>query len=94
MTSINVAPETASEAAAFARDVAARLPMIAARPTSVDDDRTTTFVVIERFHLAIAVVTVIGSAVLLLALMVLLVDERGSRWARMLSARVLLTRVR
>jgi putative ABC transport system permease protein len=33
-------------------------------------------VVIERFHLAIAIVTVIGSAVFLLALMVMLVDER------------------
>jgi putative ABC transport system permease protein len=53
-----------------------RLPTIAARPTSAADDRTTTFIVVERFHLAIAIVTVIGSAVFLLALMVMLVDER------------------
>ena len=33
---------------------------------------------IERFHLAIAIVTVVGSAVFLLALMVMLVDERRS----------------
>ena len=40
------------------------------------NERTSTFVVIERFHLAIAIVTIIGSAVFLLALMVMLVDER------------------
>ena len=47
-----------------------------ARPTDAPDERTTTFVVLERFHLAIAIVTVGGSAVFLLALMVMLVDER------------------
>ena len=47
-----------------------------ARPTRAPDQRTSTFVVIERFHLAIAIVTVLGSAVFLLALMVMLVDER------------------
>jgi putative ABC transport system permease protein len=76
VTSINVALQAPSDAAAFARDAAARLPTIVARPTSAPDERTTTFVVIERFHLAIAVVTVVGSAVFLLALMVMLVDER------------------
>ncbi len=35
-----------------------------------------TFVVIERFHLAIALVTIIASALFLLALSVMLVDER------------------
>ena len=76
VTSINVALETPADAAAFAGDAAARLPTIVARPTAAADERTTTFVVIERFHLAIAVVTVLGSAVFLLALMVMLVDER------------------
>jgi len=76
VTSINVGLETPADAAAFARDAAARLPTIVARPTSAADERTTTFVVIERFHLAIAIVTVLGSAVFLLALMVMLVDER------------------
>jgi putative ABC transport system permease protein len=76
VTSINVALQAPADAAAFARDAAARLPTIVARPTSAADERTTTFVVIERFHLAIAVVTVVGSAVFLLALMVMLVDER------------------
>ena len=46
------------------------------RPTAAPNERTSTFVVIERFHLAIAIVTMIGSAVFLLALMVMLVDER------------------
>jgi putative ABC transport system permease protein len=76
ITSINVALEEPSEAGAFSRDVAARLPMVTARPTRAPDERTSTFIVIERFHLAIAIVTVVGSAVFLLALMVMLVDER------------------
>jgi putative ABC transport system permease protein len=76
VTTINVALQTPDDAAAFARDAAARLPTIVARPTAAPDDRTTTFIVIERFHLAIAIVTVVGSAVFLLALMVMLVDER------------------
>lgn len=76
ITSINVALANASEAADFSRDVTARLPTVTARPTTAADERTTTFAVVERFHLAIAIVTVIGSAVFLLALMVMLVDER------------------
>jgi putative ABC transport system permease protein len=76
ITAINVALEDPADASAFARDVAARLPTLTARPTDAPDERTTTFVVIERFHLAIAIVTVVGSAVFLLALMVMVVDER------------------
>jgi putative ABC transport system permease protein len=76
ITSINVRLKRPEDAAAFARDVAARVPGIVARPTRAPDHRTSTFVVIERFHLAIAIVTVLGSAVFLLALMVMLVDER------------------
>jgi FtsX-like permease family protein len=74
--SINVRLKDPADAAAFARDVSARLPGIVARPTAVPDDRNSPFVVLERFHLAIAIVTVVGSAVFLLALMVMLVDER------------------
>jgi putative ABC transport system permease protein len=73
---INVALKQSADAESFARDVAARVPGIVARPTSAPDERTGTFVVLERFHLAIAIVTVLGSAVFLLALMVMLVDER------------------
>src|SRR5215831_17618202 len=73
---INVALADPSGAEAFARDLSAQFPAVIARPTSAPNDRTSTFVVIERFHLAIAIVTMIGSAVFLLALMVMLVDER------------------
>jgi putative ABC transport system permease protein len=78
VTAINVALVDPADAEAFARDVAARLPGVTARATSAPDARTSTFVVIERFHTAIAFVTVLGSAVFLLALMVMLVDERRS----------------
>jgi len=73
---INVALLDPSRAETFARDLSARFPLVIARPTTAPNERTTTFVVIERFHLAIAIVTMIGSAVFLLALMVMLVDER------------------
>jgi ABC-type lipoprotein release transport system permease subunit len=76
VTSINVALKQPGAAAAFARDLASRVPGAVARPTSAPDERTSTFVVLERFHLAIAIVTVVGSAVFLLALMVMLVEER------------------
>lgn len=76
VTSINVALDNPADAAAFARDVVGRLPALTARPVDAPDDRTGTFLVVERFHLAIAIVTVVGSAVFLLALMVMLVDER------------------
>jgi putative ABC transport system permease protein len=74
--SINVALVDRADASSFASDLSARLPILVARPTSAADERTSTFVVIDRFHLAIAIVTVLGSAVFLLALMVMLVDER------------------
>ena len=76
ITAINVRLKHSEDADAFARDVAARVPGVVARTTRAPDHRTSTFVVIERFHLAIAIVTVLGSAVFLLALMVMLVDER------------------
>ena len=76
VSAINVALKDPTEAEAFAKEVAARVPGAVARPTSAPDSRTSTFVVLERFHLAIAIVTVVGSAVFLLALMMMLVDER------------------
>jgi putative ABC transport system permease protein len=60
----------------FAREVAARFPGTTARSTTAPNERTSTFIVIERFHRAVAIVTMIGSGLFLLALMVLLVDER------------------
>jgi len=76
ITAINVQLANPSAAADFAASVARRLPGLTARATSAPDERASTFMVLERFHLAIAIVTVIGSGAFLLALMVMLVDER------------------
>jgi putative ABC transport system permease protein len=73
---INVKLVRPAEAAVFTRDLAARVPGLLLRETSVPDESEVTFVVLERFHLAIATVTVIASSIFLLALMVMLVDER------------------
>ncbi len=67
-----------SDAEVVARDFSARFPGLYARPTAVGDDRTSPFIVLERFHLAIAIVTVVASSIFLLALMLMLVDERRS----------------
>jgi ABC-type lipoprotein release transport system permease subunit len=76
ITSINVRLADPTTASAFAEAVAQRLPGLTARATSAPDERASTFAVLDRFHLAIAIVTVIGSGAFLLALMVMLVDER------------------
>ena len=73
---INVALANADDAARFARDVNARMPGIVARPTADATGPASTFVVLERFHLAIALVTIIAATVFLLALTIMLVDER------------------
>ncbi len=54
----------------------AAVPGAVAQRTGSDERRAAPFVVLERFHLAIAIVTVIASSVFLLALMLMLVDER------------------
>ena len=76
ITGINVALADPAAAPTFASEVERRLPGLTARATAAPDDRASTFAVLERFHLAIAVVTIIGSGAFLLALMVMLVDER------------------
>jgi len=73
---INVALVDPGDARLFARDVMARVPGILARPARGASGEARTFVVLERFHLAIAVVTILASTVFLLALSVMLVDER------------------
>jgi putative ABC transport system permease protein len=73
---INVKLADPSDAAAFARDLAARAPGLLVRDLTAPDDADVTFVVLDRFHLAISLVTVIASSIFLLALMVMLVDER------------------
>ena len=74
VTAINVALADAGDATAFARALRARAPTVTVAPTTSGDDQH--FVVIERFHVAISIVTVIGSTAFLLALMVIRADER------------------
>ena len=64
---INVALVNPDEALEFARDVNARMPGVMARPASGAAGSRVTFVVLERFHLAIAAVTILAATVFLLA---------------------------
>lgn len=72
---INVALVKGEDPELFARDLNARLPGVAARP-SKGAENVTAFLVLERFHYAIALVTIAASTVFLLALTIMLVDER------------------
>lgn len=76
VSSINVALADPDDARAFARDVNARLPGALARPSRDAAGSAGPFLVLERFHLAIAVVTIVSATVFLLALTIMLVDER------------------
>ena len=73
---INVALVDPNDAEAFSRDVRARMPGIDAEPASGAAESTGPFIVLRRFHLAIAIVTIVASTVFLLALTIMLVDER------------------
>jgi putative ABC transport system permease protein len=74
--SISVKLVSPAQASAFTRELTARVPGLLVRETAAPDDADVTFVVLDRFHLAISLVTVIASSIFLLALMVMLVDER------------------
>src|SRR5688572_32369957 len=76
IASINVALVDPADATAFARDVNARMPGVIARPSSEAAGSAGPFRVLEQFHLAIALVTIIAATVFLLALTIMLVDER------------------
>jgi putative ABC transport system permease protein len=73
---INVALADADEARAFARDAVSRIPGIRVRFAAGAMREADVFVVLERFHLAIAIVTIVASTMFLLALSVMVVDER------------------
>lgn len=73
---INVALVDPADARRFSQDVNARMPGVLARPARDAAGSGSTFVVLERFHLAIAAVTILASTVFLLALTIMLVDER------------------
>jgi len=73
---INVALVDPADAGAFSRDVQARMPGVSAQPSTGAAESTGPFLVLRRFHLAIAIVTIVASTVFLLALTIMLVDER------------------
>jgi putative ABC transport system permease protein len=73
---VNVALVDPRQAPTFARELAARMPGLLIRPAVPSAKDAEPFVVLDRFHLAIALVTVFASSMFLLALMVMLVDER------------------
>ena len=73
VSAINIRLADPAGARDFARALSQRLPGLVAAPTASDAE---TFVVLERFHLAIAIVTVLGGTAFLLALMVMRADER------------------
>jgi len=76
VSAINVTLPNASAAGgtSFQRSLSARTPFIYV--SSTRESGSNTFVVIDRFHTAIAIVTVIGSTAFLLALMVIRAEER------------------
>src|SRR5262245_6317146 len=76
VSSINVALTDPRDAEAFSRDVNARMPGVLARPSGEAAGSAGPFKVLERFHLAIAIVTIVAATVFLLALTIMLVDER------------------
>jgi len=75
VSTVNLRLNKAAEAESIASDIAARNPLLVATPTSRLSEAAT-FIVIDRFHVAIAAVTVVGSAAFLLALMVIRAEER------------------
>jgi putative ABC transport system permease protein len=76
VSSINILLTDPADASQFARDVNARMPGVVARPAAEAAGAAGPFRVLERFHLAIAIVTIVAATVFLLALTVMHVDER------------------
>ena len=77
VTTMNVALVDPADADAFGRDLEARVPGLRVyRTERGPPGPSEPFAVIERFHLAISIVTLIGSTMFLLALMVMRVEER------------------
>ena len=76
LSAINVRLADPQDAVRFAAAVAARAPGLVVRPTTRARDGSDPFAVLERFHVAVAIVTVLGSTAFLLALMVMRAEER------------------
>lgn len=75
VNAINIRLADPTDAPKFAADVSARMPGLDVRSTARPPEGDP-FVVLDRFHLAISLVTVAGSTAFLLALMVIRADER------------------
>jgi len=73
---INIKLADPADATAFSRDLNARMPGVLATPAGEAAGTAGPFKVLERFHLAIAAVTIVAATVFLLALTIMLVDER------------------
>ena len=76
VSAINIALDDPADTRAFGRALSAKVPGLIIRSTARVANASGPFVVIERFHLAIAIVTVIASTFFLLALMVIRAEER------------------
>jgi ABC-type lipoprotein release transport system permease subunit len=76
LSAINVRLKRPEDAAGFSSALAARAPGIVVRPTMRARDGSDPFAVLERVHVAVATVTVLGSTAFLLALMVMRAEER------------------
>jgi ABC-type lipoprotein release transport system permease subunit len=74
VSAINVSLADPTKSSSFSRALAARTPFVLA--ISTRDSENSTFQVVDRFHTAIAAVTVVGSTAFLLALMVIRAEER------------------
>lgn len=77
VTGLRLALRDPDDAEAIAGEIAGRIPGVYAAPTAATEGDAGPFVVLERFHVAIALVTVLGSTAFLLALMVMRVEERS-----------------
>jgi putative ABC transport system permease protein len=73
---INLELRDPAQAGPVRREISARAPGLLVESTSQPDAANDPFAVIDRFHWAIAIVTVSGSTAFLLALMVMRAEER------------------
>jgi putative ABC transport system permease protein len=73
---LNIALADRSDASDVASTITARYPGVLVQPTSTTARGDDPFAVLDRFHRAIAIVTVGGSTAFLLALMVMRAEER------------------
>src|SRR5207247_2714709 len=72
---INVRLVTPADAPPFRSDLKARVPGITVTPTARAPENDP-FAVLDRFHVAISIVTVLGGTAFLLALMIIRAEER------------------